>query len=89
MRQISPGVPELWSDIKQTERQSEVTTLYVDITIFLLVTIQIEIFHAFVAIFDGAASNNSFSCSISCRCINVYTIGKKYNEIVYNVIFGV
>ena len=89
MRQISPGVSELWSDIKQTERQSEVTTLYVDITIFLLVTIQIEIFYAFVAIFDRGASNNSFSCSICCRGINVYTIGKKYNEIVYNVIFGV
>ena len=89
MRQISPGVPELWSDIKQTDRQSEITTLYIDIAIFLLVAIQIELFYALVAIFDGWASNSSFSCSICCRGINVYTIGKKYNEIVYNVSHGV
>ena len=31
LRQIAPGVHELWSD-KQTDRQTEITTLYIDIS---------------------------------------------------------
>jgi len=68
LRQIGPGVPELWSD-KQTDRQTEITILYI-LLWFICGThrigsdIRLEIIHMTVIQFIHKLWTNNFNSDI-------------------------